>query len=279
MQKNILKEKKKVILLLSVLFILGFALSGCNWFGEGILNVFDPKAYIVINVTEINPTEGTVDLEIYSLNQVRFSGETFSYKYYNNGVLIDHLTKTVGWEFDVQGSDTPGTPGPITEITDLPLYFQDVRSYMTSNPLSTDITCKISLIGTDGAAYTITKSVTVNMPIYYFPEINIILTANPASFNSNGGTSTISAYVVDSYSQPVGGLNVIFTTTGGTLSSTYATTGANGSATTILTVPANITEEDITYEVSAYVGVEEGSASVTVKGIPEAIENGTCPSD
>jgi len=279
LQKNILKEKKKVILLLSVLFILGFALSGCNWFGEGILNVFDPKAYIVINVTEINPTEGTVDLEIYSLNQVRFSGETFSYKYYNNGVLIDHLTKTVGWEFDVQGSDTPGTPGPITEITDLPLYFQDVRSYMTSNPLSTDITCKISLIGTDGAAYTITKSVTVNMPIYYFPEINIILTANPASFNSNGGTSTISAYVVDSYSQPVGGLNVIFTTTGGTLSSTYATTGANGSATTILTVPANITEEDITYEVSAYVGVEEGSASVTVKGIPEAIENGTCPSD
>jgi hypothetical protein len=279
LQKNILKEKKKVILLLSVLFILGFALSGCNWFGEGILNVFDPKAYIVINVTEINPTEGTVDLEIYSLNQVRFSGETFSYKYYNNGVLIDHLTKTVGWEFDVQGSDTPGTPGPITEITDLPLYFQDVRSYMTSNPLSTDITCKISLIGTDGASYTITKSVTVNMPIYYFPEINIILTANPASFNSNGGTSTISAYVVDSYSQPVGGLNVIFTTTGGTLSSTYATTGANGSATTILTVPANITEEDITYEVSAYVGVEEGSASVTVKGIPEAIENGTCPSD
>lgn len=279
MQKNILKEKKKIILLLSVLFILGFALSGCNWFGEGILNVFDPKAYIVVNVTEINSTEGTIDLEIYSLNQVRFNGEKFSYKYYNNGILIDHLSKTVGRVFDVQNSNTPGTPGPITEITDLPLYFPDVRSYMTSNPLSTDLSCTITLIGTDGAAHSITKSVTVNMPVEYFPEINIILTANPASFESTGGTSTISAYIVDDYSIPVGGLNVIFDANGGTLSSTNAVTNISGNATVTLNVPGNTTDDDITYDITAYVGSEEGSTSVTVKGIPEATENGTCPGD
>ena len=166
MQKNILKEKKKIILLLSVLFILGFALSGCNWFGEGILNVFDPKAAIRVSFTEIDFTEGegSIDLEIYSINEVEFIGEGFSYKYYNKGVLIPELSKTVGTVFYVEPSDNPGNPGPITDIENLPLYYREVSDYVKTNPMITEITCTISLIGTDGAGHSISKSVTFDLP-------------------------------------------------------------------------------------------------------------------
>ncbi len=71
MQKNILNEKKKLILFLSVLILFSVILTGCNWFGEGILNVFDPKSQIRVNYTDIDFTEGegSINLEIYSLNQ------------------------------------------------------------------------------------------------------------------------------------------------------------------------------------------------------------------
>ena len=61
-------------------------------------------------------------------------------------------------------STSPGSPGPITTI-DLLLYYQEVQDYMTSNPLVTEMTCTISLIGTDGAGHNIIKSVTVDLPV------------------------------------------------------------------------------------------------------------------
>ena len=166
MQKNILKEKKKIILLMSLFFIFGLFLTGCNWFGEGILNVFDPKAAIRVSFTEIDFTEGegSIDLEIYSINEVEFIGEGFSYKYYNKGVLIPELSKTVGTVFYVEPSDNPGNPGPITDIENLPLYYREVSDYVKTNPMITEITCTISLIGTDGAGHSISKSVTFDLP-------------------------------------------------------------------------------------------------------------------
>jgi PKD repeat protein len=164
--QKIFKEKKNIVLFLSVLILSGLTLSGCGWFSEGILNVFDPKAQIRVNYTEIDITEGegTIDLEVYSINQVEFIGEGFSYKYYNNGVLISDLSKTVGMAFYVAPSDTPGLPGSITEIENLPLYYQEVLDYVKKNPMITEITCTISLIGTDGAGHGITKSVTFDLP-------------------------------------------------------------------------------------------------------------------
>jgi len=168
--QNIFKEKKKekknIVLFLSVLILFGLTLTGCGWFSEGILNVFDPKAAIRVNFTEIDFTEGegTIDLEIYSINQVEFIGEKFSYKYYNNGVLISDLSKTVGMAFYVAPSNNPGSAGPITEIENLPLYYQEVLDYVKKNPMITEITCTISLIGTDGAGHDITKSVTFDLP-------------------------------------------------------------------------------------------------------------------
>ena len=271
MVKKALKEKKNIIVLLSIFILFTLTLCSCNWFGEGILNVFDPQAQIRLNHSNIKIDEsgGTVDLEIYSINQVEFIGEGFSYKYYDDGELISDLSKTVGMAFYVEPSDSPGSPGPTTQIT-LPLFYNDVMSYLAEKPLSRNLTCSISLIGTDGAGYDIKKAVVFDLPVSYFPEINIILTANPASYEIDGGTSEISAHVVTvPYGKPVQGLNIIFTTTGGTLSADSAATGSTGTATVSLTLPDNEKEEDRTYKVTATVGDKEASVTITVYGTGE----------
>lgn len=277
MRKNNLIEKKKVILFVSLLLIFGLFLTGCNWFGEGILNVFDPKAQVRVNCTDLSLTGGSasVDLEVYTINQVEFFVEEFNYKYYDNGILIPQLTKSVGTSFYVAPSLTAGSAGPKTTIEDLPLYYQDVKAYMASSPTISKMTCTLTLIGTDGTGKNISQSVTVDIPIDYFPEISIILTATPASFESEGGNALITAYVVtDPYGQPVKGLNVIFTTNGGVLSTDVDITDSFGRATTNLELPENNSDEDKNYTISAYVGDEQGSVTITVfKSSEELVNN------
>ena len=160
------KNKKNLSKILFIAILLGFiiSLAGCNWLSFGLLNIFDPQAQIRVNYTDIDLTEGTIDLEIYSLNEVEFIGTGFEYEYYVGTTKITSLTKMVGATFYVAPSTSPGTPGDIATITGLPLYFQEVQDYMTSNPLVTEMTCTISLIGTDGAGHSISKSVTVDLP-------------------------------------------------------------------------------------------------------------------
>ena len=265
------KNKKNLYKILFITILLGFiiSLAGCNWLSLGLLNVFDPQAQIRVNYTDIDLTEGegTIALEVYSLNEVEFIGSGFSYKYYSNNVLISDLSRTVGATFYVAPSTSPGTPGPTTTI-DLLLYYQEVQDYITSNPLVTEMTCTISLIGTDGAGHDITKSVTFDLPVDYFPDISIIVVAVPASFDIHGGTSTITAYVVDPFGKPVGGLRVIFTTTGGTLSATIGTTDADGKAIVTLTVLPNTADEPIVYKVIAYVGNKKSEEAIITVDAP-----------
>jgi len=184
--------KKKLIFLLSVLIIITIALTGCNWFSWGLLNVFDPEAQIRVSCSDI--TEGTISLEVYSLNKVEFIGEGFSYKYYSNGVLIQDLSKTVGATFYVAPSTSPGSPGPITTI-DLLIYYQEVQDYMTSNPLVTEMTCTICLIGTDGAGHNILKSVTVDLPVIQpEPEPDEILQAKVEIVSWEQGYDIVTIY-------------------------------------------------------------------------------------
>jgi len=161
------QSKKNLYKILFITILLGFIISlvGCNWLSFGLLNIFDPQAQIRLNYTDIDLTEGegTIALEVYSLNEVEFIGTGFEYDYYNGTTKISSLSKIVGATFYVEPSITPGTPGPITTI-DLPLYYQEAQDYVTSNPLVTEITCTISLIGTDGAGHNITKSVTFDLP-------------------------------------------------------------------------------------------------------------------
>ena len=105
-----------------------------------------------------------------------------------------------------------------------------------------------------------TESIQVN----YFTDINIIVVAIPASFTNVGGTSTITAYVINSVGEPVEGISVIFNTTGGTLSATSDTTNAYGEATVTLTVATNTTGDPIVYKVTANVGSISGSTSITI---------------
>ncbi len=183
------KNKKNLYKILFITILLGsiISLAGCSWLSLGLLNVFDPQAQIRVNYTDIDLTEeeGNIDLEIYSINEVEFIGEGFSYKYYNNGVLIPELSKTVGTVFYVAPSDSPGNPGDITQITDLPLYYQQVIDYVKMNPMITEITCTINLIGTDGAGHGITKSVTFDLPGVQpgvdFEPPTAVITATPGT--------------------------------------------------------------------------------------------------
>ena len=160
------KNKKNLYKIVFITILLGFIISlvGCNWLSFGLLNIFDPQAQIRLSYTDIDLNEGTIDLEVYSLNEVEFIGTGFEYEYYVGTTKITSLTKMVGITFYVAPSTSPGTPGDITTITDLPLFYQEAQDYMTSNPLLTEMTCTISLIGTDGAGHNISKSVTVDLP-------------------------------------------------------------------------------------------------------------------
>ncbi|MCK5767734.1 MAG: PKD domain-containing protein, partial [Candidatus Atribacteria bacterium] len=137
---------------------------GCNWLSLGLLNIFDPQAQIRLSYTEVNLADGSISLEIYTLNEVEYIGTGFEYEYYNGTTKINSLDKMVGVTFYVEPSTSPGTPGPITTIDNMPLYFQEVLDYLTLNPTIVELTCNISMVGTDGAGHSISETVTIDLP-------------------------------------------------------------------------------------------------------------------
>ena len=178
------KNKKNLYKIVFITILLGFIISlvGCNWLSLGLLNIFDPQAQIRVNYSEVNLADGTISLEIFTLNEVEFIGSGFEYEYYEGTTKISQLSKTVGVTFYVAPSTSPGTPGEVTTIDNLPLYFQEVQDYMTNNPLIVEMTCTINMIGTDGAGHSISKSVTVDLPALQ-PGIDF----NPP-YEPDGGT-------------------------------------------------------------------------------------------
>lgn len=166
MTQNIIKKEKKAILFLSVILLFTLILSSCDLFGGIGTSPIDTEDQIVVNYNAIklSEVEATVDLQIYSIGQAKFIGENIEYKYYDKGVLISQLSKTIDYIFKVTPSYTPGLPGPITKINSLPLYYRDVLDYAEANPEVTKISCVVTLLGTDGAGHTISKSITINLP-------------------------------------------------------------------------------------------------------------------
>jgi PKD repeat protein len=195
------KNKKNLYKIVFITILLGFIISlvGCNWLSFGLLNIFDPQAQIRVNYTDIDLTEseGTITLEIFSLNEVEFIGTGFEYDYYNGTTKISSLSKIVGATFYVAPSIFPGTPGDITTI-DLPLYYQEAQDYVTDNPLVTEITCTISLIGTDGAGHSITKSVTFDLPALQpgidFEPPTAVINVTPGTTGTEPFTVIFDAY-------------------------------------------------------------------------------------
>ncbi len=188
------KNKKNLYKIVFIVILLGFIISlvGCNWLSFGLLNIFDPQAQIRVNYTGMDLEVGTIALEVYSLNEVEFIGSGFKYEYYVDSTKITSLTKTVGATFYVAPSPSPGTPGPTTTI-DLLLYYQEVQDYITSNPLVTELTCTISLLGTDGAGHSISISITVDLPAI---EPGIDFVPPTAVINVTPGTTGTEPFTV-----------------------------------------------------------------------------------
>ena len=193
------KNKKNLYKIVFITILLGFIISlvGCNWLSLGLLNIFDPQAQIRVNYTGMELEVGTIALEVYSLNEVEFIGSGFEYEYYVGTTKITSLTKTVGATFYVAPSTSPGTPGPTTTIN-LLLYYKEVQDYIKQNPLITELTCTINLIGTDGAGHSISKTVTVDLPaiqpgIDFEPPVAVI-NVSPGTSGTEPFTVIFDAY-------------------------------------------------------------------------------------
>jgi hypothetical protein len=96
----------------------------------------------------------------------------------------------------------------------------------------------------------------------------VTIAAAPSTLGSSGGTSTITATVINDSGGPVSGVPVTFTTDKGTLSSSVVTTDANGNATTQLTTSA-------TAKVSATTGGTTTATPVTVTVNPSSLTSFT----
>jgi len=194
------KNKKNLYKIVFITILLGFIISlvGCNWLSFGLLNIFDPQAQIRLNYTKVNLEDGSISLEIYSLNEAELVGSGFEYEYYVGTTKITSLTKMVGVTFYVAPSTSPGTPGPITTIDNMPLYFQEVLDYLTLNPLITELTCNITMVGTDGAGHSISETVTVDLPalqpgIDFEPPVAVI-NVSPGTTGTEPFTVIFDAY-------------------------------------------------------------------------------------
>lgn len=92
---------------------------------------------------------------------------------------------------------------------------------------------------------------------------SIAVTATPSSVSQSGGTVTISALVLDSATNPLPGVSVLFTTSTGTLSATNALSDASGIARTTLQTTQTAT-------VTAIAGTAKGEVRVEVSAAPTA---------
>ena len=246
------KNKKNLYKIIFITILLGFIISlvGCDWFSLGLLNIFDPQAQIRVNYTEIDLTEGVITLEIHSINEVEFIGTGFEYDYYNGTTKISSLSKIVGETFYVAPSDTPGLPGEITTIN-LLLYYQEAQDYMIANPSITELTCTITLIGTDGSGHDITIPITVDLPALppgvdtTPPVANIATTPSPATgvipftvgFDASG--STVASLPIVSYVWAFTGGDPL-TATGVTAVSTFIGEGTWLAKLTVTDSAANV---------------------------------------
>lgn len=109
-----------------------------------------------------------------------------------------------------------------------------------------------------------TATVTVTVTPAPAPTVTTIaMTANPTTINGGtGGSSIITATVLDENNQPIEGISVLFETTLGTLSAITANTDDDGQARVTLTIPQNTPAGTATVTGSAR-GVE-GSVDVTI---------------
>jgi len=170
------KNKKNVYKIIFITILLGFiiSLAGCSWLSLGLLNVFDPQAQIRVDYRLDNVTaQGTSEIwfTIFSLNEAEFIGEQFLFEYYNEGIKIPELSRTIGATFYVPPYPLSSFEKPVSvpkeeciDCSGFPVYFQDVIDYMTLHPTIVELDAKIIVMGKDGAGHDISKTITFDLP-------------------------------------------------------------------------------------------------------------------
>lgn len=148
------KNKKNLYKIVFITILLGFIISlvGCDWLSFGLLNIFDPQTQIRLSELNIND-DGTVDMKIFTLNQVEFIGSGFEFDYYLGTSRVTSLDRTLGAYYYVAPSSSPGEAGAETEITGLYLYSSAVLDYVKLYSAFNEISCDLYIVGTDGAGH------------------------------------------------------------------------------------------------------------------------------
>ena len=148
------KNKKNLYKILFIAILLGFiiSLAGCNWLSLGLLNVFDPQAQIRLSELN-NNNDGTIDMKIFTINQVEFIGSGFELDYYRGISRVTSLDHTVSTYYYVAPSSSPGEAGAETEITGLYLYSSAVLDYVKLYSAFNEISCDLYIVGKDGAGH------------------------------------------------------------------------------------------------------------------------------
>jgi hypothetical protein len=150
------KHKKNLskILFIAILLIFTITLVGCNWFAFGLLNIIDPQSQIrVKNFGYKDSYKNIVKFDVFSINQVEFIISDFELEYYRGSSKLNSLKNTVGVNYYVASSSSPGVEGTSTPITDLYLYSSGVLDYVKAYSAFNEITCNLYIVGTDGAGH------------------------------------------------------------------------------------------------------------------------------
>ena len=149
-----MQNKKNVYKIVFITILLGFTISlvGCNWLSLGLLNIFDPQAQIRLSELNIND-DGTVDMKIFTINQVEFIGSGFELDYYRGTSRVTSLDSTVSGYYYVAPSSSTGEAGTETEITGLYLYSSAVLDYVKLLSAFNEISCDLYIVGKDGAGH------------------------------------------------------------------------------------------------------------------------------
>jgi len=197
---------------------------------------------------------GTVITLVASTNVLPINGSTDLI-----AVLIENGTTGTG----TGGAATPsaGTPvhnGTLVTFT-TSLGRIEPAEARTSNG---SVTVKLVADGRSGTA-TITAfsgsaTKALDVKIGAAAAERVAVTASATTVPAGGGTVTISARVEDISGNPLSGVPVSFTTTGGTLSAGSSLTNENGVATTSLSTSTEAT-------VTASAGGKTGTAEITVR--------------
>ena len=197
------KNKKNLCKILFITILLGFiiSLAGCNWLSLGLLNIFDPQAQIRLSELNIND-DGTVDMKIFTINQVEFIGSGFELEYYRGSSKLNSLKNTVGVNYYVAPSSGPGVEGTATKITELCLYTSAVLDYVKLYSAFNEISCDLYIMGTDGAGHDLKIKVASGISALgadnTSPEAKILITP------SEGGDCPLTVFFDGSTSEDGG---------------------------------------------------------------------------